>query len=91
VRPALLAALGVVAGDPDSAFWGWNRVWLSAAFRVIGQVRDSGIATLIVDRDYRRVLARSDCVPVLHKGQVALAGDARSLRGSPQLGALLGV
>jgi pimeloyl-ACP methyl ester carboxylesterase len=33
VLPALLAALGVVAGDPDSAFWGWNRVWLSAAFR----------------------------------------------------------
>jgi hypothetical protein len=60
-------------------------------FRVIGQIRDSGIATLIVDRDDRRVLAQSDGALVLLKGRVVLAGDAQSLRDSPQLGALLGV
>ena len=58
---------------------------------MIGGIRASGIATLIVDRDYRRVLAHADHVLVLQKGSVVLAGAAEALRSGDALGAFLGV
>ena len=60
-------------------------------WRVIGEIRASGIATLIVDRDYRRVLAQSDQALVLQKGLVVLAGPSARLRDSEQLASFLGV
>jgi branched-chain amino acid transport system ATP-binding protein len=75
----------------DEATEGLAPLIVAEIWRVIGQIRDSGIATLIVDRDHRKVLAHSDRALVLQKGQVVLAGDAPVLRDSPQLGALLGV
>jgi branched-chain amino acid transport system ATP-binding protein len=58
---------------------------------VIAKIRASGIATLIVDRDYRKVLAQSDRAIVLQKGQVVLQGDSAQLQGSSELAAFLGV
>ena len=52
---------------------------------------EDGIATLIVDRDYRKVLAQSDRAVVLQKGQVVLAAGSAELRDSPQLASFLGV
>jgi branched-chain amino acid transport system ATP-binding protein len=49
------------------------------------------MATLIVDRDFRRVLAQSDRALLLQKGQAVLNGEAQQLRVNPQLQALLGV
>ena len=63
-----------------------NEIW-----NVIAQIRGSGIATLIVDRDYRRVLGQSDHALVLQKGQVELAGPARQVAADPALTGLLGV
>jgi branched-chain amino acid transport system ATP-binding protein len=63
-----------------------NEIW-----RVIGEIRASGIATLIVDRDYRKVLLRSDRALVLQKGQVVLQGTADEVADSPDLPAYLGV
>ena len=60
-------------------------------WRVIGEIRSSGIATLIVDRDYRKVLARSDHALVLQKGQVVLHGTADEVAKSPALSGYLGV
>ena len=60
-------------------------------WRVIGDIRSSGIATLIVDRDYGKVLARSDRAVVLQKGVVALSGAAAALRDGGQLASYLGV
>jgi len=60
-------------------------------WRVIGEIRASGIATLIVDRDYRKVLAHSDHAIVLQKGSVVLAGAAQGLRDSQGLASYLGV
>ena len=51
----------------------------------------SGIATLIVDRDYRKVLTQSDRAVVLQKGSVVLSGDSGSLRHSEELASYLGV
>ena len=52
---------------------------MAEIWRVIGEIRASGIATLIVDRDYRRVLARSDRAIVLQKGQVVLEGGSEAV------------
>jgi branched-chain amino acid transport system ATP-binding protein len=60
-------------------------------WRVIGDIRAAGIATLIVDRDYRKVLARSDRALVLQKGQAVLEGEALVLQDSARLAGCLGV
>lgn len=63
-----------------------NEIW-----NVIGDIRASGIATLIVDRDYRRVLSHSDQALVLQKGLVELAGASAAVARDPILSKLLGV
>jgi branched-chain amino acid transport system ATP-binding protein len=63
-----------------------NEIW-----NVIANIRDSGLATLIVDRDYRRVLAHSDAAIVLQKGLVELAGPAEQVATDSSLTRLLGV
>ena len=60
-------------------------------WRVIAQIRASGIGTLIVDRDYRKVAANTDRLLVLQKGQVVLAGPSAALRDSAELASYLGV
>jgi branched-chain amino acid transport system ATP-binding protein len=56
----------------DEATEGLAPLIVADIWRVIGEIRTSGIATLIVDRDYRKVLARSDRALVLQKGQVVM-------------------
>ena len=63
----------------------------AAIWRVIAEIRGSGIAILIVDRDWRRVLAHSDRALVLQKGQVVLEGGADEVAASPALAGYLGV
>ena len=60
-------------------------------WNVIRAIRTSGIATLIVDRDYRKVLSESDRALVLQKGQVVLQGQAGTMVDSPALAGYLGV
>ena len=75
----------------DEATEGLAPLIVADIWRVIGEVRSAGIATLIVDRDYRRVLARCDKALVLQKGQTVLAGSADDVTGSPALAGFLGV
>ena len=59
---------------------------------MIGQIRDTGISTLIVDRDYRRVLAHTDRAAVMEKGRIVMAGASDALAGDGSaLTRLLGV
>ena len=75
----------------DEATEGLAPLIVADIWRVIKDIRASGIATLIVDRDYRKVLAQADRALVLQKGQVVLQGSAAALRDDPQLAAFLGV
>jgi branched-chain amino acid transport system ATP-binding protein len=75
----------------DEATEGLAPLIVAEIWRVIGEIRASGIATLIVDRDYRKVLARSDHALVLQKGQVVLQGTADDVANSPALATYLGV
>ena len=75
----------------DEATEGLAPLIVADIWRVIAEIRSAGIATLIVDRDYRRVLARCDKALVLQKGQTVLAGSADEVAGSPALAGFLGV
>jgi branched-chain amino acid transport system ATP-binding protein len=75
----------------DEATEGLAPMIVSEIWNVIGDIRASGIATLIVDRDYRRVLANSDRAIVLQKGIVELGGPAAEVARDPALTSLLGV
>ena len=75
----------------DEATEGLAPMIVAEIWRVIAQIRKDGIATLIVDRDYRKVLAQSDHALVLQKGQVVMAGASHVLAESPELAAFLGV
>jgi branched-chain amino acid transport system ATP-binding protein len=75
----------------DEATEGLAPQIVAEIWRVIAQIRASGIATLIVDRDYRKVLAHADRAVVLQKGQVVAHDAAEVLRQSDSLAAWLGV
>lgn len=75
----------------DEATEGLAPLIVAEIWRVIGEIRTSGIATLIVDRDYRKVLARSDHALVLQKGQVVLQGTADEVANNAALSGYLGV
>jgi branched-chain amino acid transport system ATP-binding protein len=75
----------------DEATEGLAPLIVADIWRVIAEIRRDGIATLIVDRDYRKVLANCDRAVVLQKGQVALEGRAEAMVTHPELPRFLGL
>lgn len=76
----------------DEATEGLAPLIVAEIWRVIGEIRASGLATLVVDRNYRTVMANSDRLMVLEKGRVVLEGAAAELEQRPaELGRFLGV
>ncbi len=75
----------------DEATEGLAPLIVADIWRVIGEIRAAGVATLIVDRDYHRVLAQSDHAVVLQKGEVVQSGPSHELLASQELANYLGV
>ena len=76
----------------DEATEGLAPLIVAEIWRVIGDIRQTGMATLIVDRNVRAVLDHTDHAVVLEKGQVVLQGASDSLaRDGTTLTRLLGV
>jgi branched-chain amino acid transport system ATP-binding protein len=75
----------------DEATEGLAPLVVAEIWRVIGDIRATGIATLVVDRDHRKVSANSDQLVVLQKGRVVLAGPSDALRDGERLTSFLGV
>ncbi|MFM2239725.1 MAG: hypothetical protein RJA69_1099 [Pseudomonadota bacterium] len=75
----------------DEATEGLAPLIVAEIWRVIQAIRADGIATLIVDRDYKMVLSQSERAVVLQKGQVVLSGRSSELLASNQLSQYLGV
>ncbi len=63
----------------DEATEGLAPLVVAEIWRVIGLVRATGIASLVVDRDFRKVLAHTDRALVLEKGRVVLEGASDAL------------
>jgi len=76
----------------DEATEGLAPLVVAEIWRIIGVIRGTGIASLIVDRNYRAVLEHSDRGVVLEKGRVVLEGASRDLLADEErLRAHLGV
>jgi len=76
----------------DEATEGLAPLIVTEIWRIIEQIRESGIATVVVDKNYRSVLRATDRAVILVKGEVALAGRSDALRGdTAQLARHLGV
>jgi branched-chain amino acid transport system ATP-binding protein len=76
----------------DEATEGLAPLIVAEIWRVIGEIRACGLATLVVDRNYRTVMAHSDRLVVLEKGRVVLCGSSAELQQRPaELGRCLGV
>ena len=54
-------------------------------WRIIQTIRDSGIATLVVDKNFAVVAALTDRNVILVKGQVVFEGTSATLRARPEL------
>jgi branched-chain amino acid transport system ATP-binding protein len=76
----------------DEATEGLAPLIVAEIWRVIGAIREAGISTLIVDRNYRAVLAHTDRAVVLEKGLIVMAGASAELaRDRDALARCLGV
>ena len=76
----------------DEATEGLAPLVVAEIWRVIAQIRATGISTLIVDRDWRKVLGHTDQAVVMEKGRIVLASDsARMLAEPAAVSELLGV
>lgn len=76
----------------DEATEGLAPLIVAEIWRVVSAIRATGISTLIVDRNYRAVLAHTDVAVVLEKGLVVRSGPSAELAAKPAvLAALLGV
>ena len=54
-------------------------------WRIIGQIRDHGIATLVVDKNYAAVTAITNRNVILVKGRVVFEGDSPTLKAQPDV------
>ena len=63
----------------DEATEGLAPLIVTEIWRVIGEIRATGISTLIVDRNDRAVLAHTDRAVVLEKGLIVKAGASAEL------------
>ena len=76
----------------DEATEGLAPLMRDEIWRVIGLVREAGVASIIVDKTVDAVLSVADRVVVLVKGEVVHDGPPASLRADPELmGRYLGV
>jgi len=63
----------------DEATEGLAPLIVREIWRIIAEIRASGIASLLVDRNYRLVLAHTDRAVVMEKGMLVLEGWSASL------------
>ena len=63
----------------DEATEGLAPLIVAEIWRVISEIRATGISTLIVDRNYRAVLGHTDRAVVLEKGLIVMAGASSEL------------
>ncbi len=76
----------------DEATEGLAPLIVREIWRIINDIRGTGIASLIVDRNFRTVLANTDRAVVLEKGRVVVEDRSDALASQPaELAARLGV
>jgi branched-chain amino acid transport system ATP-binding protein len=67
----------------DEATEGLAPLIVAEIWRVIADIRSTGIGTLIVDRDWRKVLQHTDLAVVMEKGRIVLAAESSVVAADP--------
>jgi branched-chain amino acid transport system ATP-binding protein len=76
----------------DEATEGLAPLIVAEIWRVVAEIRATGISTLIVDRNVRSVLSHTDRAVVMEKGRIVMEDRSEALARSPDaLAQLLGV
>ena len=76
----------------DEATEGLAPLVVAEIWRIVGTIRKTGIASLIVDRNYRLVLAHTDRCVVMEKGKLVFDGQSADVAQRPEsLARYLGV
>ena len=76
----------------DEATEGLAPLIVREIWRIIGSIRATGIASLIVDRNFRTVLANTERAVILEKGRIVLEDRSEALVARPEeLAGRLGV
>jgi branched-chain amino acid transport system ATP-binding protein len=76
----------------DEATEGLAPLVVAEIWRIIGAIRATGIASLIVDRNYRLVLTHTDRCVVMEKGRLVFDGTSAEAAQRPEsLARYLGV
>jgi len=76
----------------DEATEGLAPLVVREIWSIIGAIRETGIASIVVDRNYRSVVAHTDRVAVMEKGTIVLSRASAELAAQPNvLPPLLGV
>ncbi|HET9206031.1 MAG TPA: ABC transporter ATP-binding protein [Burkholderiaceae bacterium] len=63
----------------DEATEGLAPLVVREIWRIVATIRSTGIAALLVDRNFRAVLAQTDRCAVMEKGRIVLEGRSREL------------
>ena len=69
----------------DEATEGLAPLVAKEIWRIIGTIRETGIAAVIVDKTFAAVTAHTDRNVILVKGRVVFAGSGAALRAQPEL------
>ncbi len=69
----------------DEATEGLAPLIVAEIWRVIAEIRKTGLAALVVDRNYRTVIANSDRLMVIEKGRVVLTGQSADIASQPDV------
>lgn len=76
----------------DEATEGLAPLVVAEIWRIVGEIRATGMASLIVDRNYRLVLAHTDRCVVMEKGKLVFDGESAVVAQQPEsLARFLGV
>lgn len=76
----------------DEATEGLAPLIVQEIWRVIRKISQTGISTLIVDRNYQSVLSHTDVAVVMEKGKIVMTGESSALLNAPDnLSRYLGV
>ena len=69
----------------DEAAEGLAPMIAQTIWQTIGTIRREGVATLVVDKDYRALSALADRVLLMTKGEFVFAGTPAELKAQPEL------
>ena len=69
----------------DEATEGLAPMIAQTIWQTIGTIRREGVATLVVDKDYRALSALADRVLLMTKGELVFSGTPAELKAQPEL------